>query len=54
MNIIPEYAKIRTDICQQCPEKNHERNTCKKCGCYIPAKALLKGISSCPLDKWPK
>jgi hypothetical protein len=50
--IIPEYAKVRRETCEQCPEKS-ERNTCKKCGCYLPAKILLKP-TNCPLGKWDK
>lgn len=53
MDLKPKYATIRMDICNQCPQKNHDRNTCTKCGCYLPAKTIIK-ITHCPMDKWPK
>jgi topoisomerase IA-like protein len=36
----------RTKICSACPFKT-QRNTCGKCGCYLPAKTKVER-ASCP------
>ena len=41
----------RYTICRKCPERNTVRDTCKKCGCYLPAKTRSES-SSCPLGHW--
>ena len=47
---IEELAKNRAKICVSC-NKLRRNNTCKICGCYIPAKTRsLK--SKCPEKKW--
>lgn len=44
-------AKERIRICvEECTELS-EINTCKQCGCYIPAKCRSQQ-SRCPLNKW--
>jgi hypothetical protein len=45
-----ELANQRIAICDSCEYLTGIRN-CKKCGCFIDAKAKLKG-ASCPMDKW--
>lgn len=51
--LIPEYAQARKEKCLSCEAYNIEKNKCGKCGCYIPAKILLKP-TKCPLGKWDK
>jgi hypothetical protein len=45
-----ELANQRVAICDSCEYLTGIRN-CKKCGCFIDAKAKLKG-ASCPMGKW--
>jgi len=46
-----EIAKNRVKFCINCSKLNQKFNTCKICGCYIPAK--VRSIKSkCPLKKW--
>lgn len=45
-----ELANQRVAICDSCEYLTGIRN-CKKCGCFIDAKAKLKG-ASCPIGKW--
>lgn len=43
-------AKQRMDICEPCENFTLGR-TCKKCGCFMPAKT--KAIkATCPIGKW--
>ena len=49
---IEKIAKDRLLICLEC-EKFTKRNTCSKCGCYIPAKVRSER-NRCPLKKWNK
>jgi len=50
--IVEEIAKERISICVDC-ENFTEINTCKLCGCYMPAKT--RSITSrCDLDYWNK
>jgi len=43
-------AKRRIEICINC-DRLTKRNTCKICGCYMPAK--VRSIKSiCSLKKW--
>ena len=44
------YAE-RVKICRSCEKINELENTCRECGCYIPAKAKVI-LDSCPLKKW--
>ena len=46
-----EVHKERTEICKSCDRYNHAHQTCKECGCFIPAKSKVI-LDSCPLDKW--
>lgn len=52
----PESKAIylqRIDVCKACPNLLKVIQTCKKCGCVVPAKALIPS-AVCPEDKWPK
>lgn len=42
--------KLRINICNLCKFKS-ENNTCKKCGCYLPAKTKSLN-SNCPINLW--
>ena len=46
-----EVSESRLDICRSCPELIQLTTTCKKCGCFMTAKAKL-AKASCPLEKW--
>lgn len=46
-----EEAAIRLDICKSCPELIQGLLQCKKCGCFMKAKTMIKH-SECPLHKW--
>ena len=41
----------RLKICNSCEFFNRRMVKCKKCGCFMKVKTLLKS-SSCPIDKW--
>lgn len=41
----------RLEICKGCPELFQPTYQCKKCGCFMTAKAQLK-LAKCPLGKW--
>jgi hypothetical protein len=47
---IEEMANNRAKICATC-EKMRRNNTCRVCGCYVPAKVRSEK-SRCPLKKW--
>lgn len=47
---VEKIAKHRAKLCSDCP-KLRNNNTCKICGCYIPAK-VRSVKSKCPLRKW--
>jgi len=47
---IEELAKERIEICVDC-DKLKKNNTCKLCGCYMPAK-VRSPKSKCNLNKW--
>jgi hypothetical protein len=44
-------AKQRYQICKQCEVRNKTLNVCTICGCFLPAKTVLKK-SSCPMGQW--
>lgn len=50
-------AKVRMVACSVCPFFRKEREgvypakTCRKCGCFMPAKVWLKN-AKCPDGKW--
>lgn len=46
-------AADRMAICKECPWYRSITKQCKKCGCFMPAKTLLKN-TKCPLRKWSK
>lgn len=47
---IENIAKNRAELCSNCSQLRNN-NTCKLCGCYIPAK--VRSIKSkCPIKKW--
>ena len=46
-------ASQRLDICSTCPEFIKLTTQCKKCGCVMKLKTLLKN-ADCPLGKWHK
>ena len=48
-----DIRRERLSTCQPCEYFNASANTCKKCGCYMPAKASF-AQSSCPAGKWNK
>ncbi len=45
-----QVKQQRMEICQDCESFTSFR-TCKQCGCYMPAKAML-AIAECPMGKW--
>lgn len=46
-----EVKEHRLAICQACPYLFKISKQCRKCGCFMPAKASLPN-ASCPIDKW--
>ena len=50
IKVSDEQREQRFDICKSC-DKLGERDFCKVCGCYMPAKTYLPH-GSCPLGKW--
>jgi len=52
LKTVSEETKLyRMAICNSCDELNTTVKTCKKCGCYMPAKTTFAN-TSCPLGKW--
>ena len=52
LKTVDEEVKLfRLSICNSCDNLNKTINTCKLCGCYMPAKAILAN-SECPDKKW--
>ena len=50
IQLYPEYAKQRIEICLSCP-KLVLKSVCELCNCPIYTKALLPS-ATCPADKW--
>lgn len=48
---VKRQALGRLAVCKDCPELRPKLNTCKKCGCLMPAKVFLKK-AKCPINKW--
>lgn len=48
---IEKLAKERAEFCVDCSQLKNNTNSCKICGCYIPAK-IRSTKSKCPLKKW--
>lgn len=52
LKTVDEEVKLgRLAICNDCDNLNKIINTCKQCGCYMPAKAMFAD-SECPDKKW--
>ena len=49
--VTTDVADERLKICHVCPELIQVTSQCKKCGCFMNAKAKLPN-ASCPLGKW--
>lgn len=47
---IENLAEVRNKVCNLCSYKSNI-STCKKCGCYLPAKVRSE-TSSCPIKLW--
>lgn len=47
---VEEEAKKRMEICVEC-ENLRKNNSCKLCGCYMPAK-VRSPKSKCLINKW--
>jgi hypothetical protein len=55
----PEFAKGRLNICNGCDKRvpnpfndeEKEKKWCGGCGCFIPAKVLVKN-EKCPKELW--
>lgn len=41
----------RLTTCNSCAYRIESVNLCSKCGCFLPAKTKLAGVS-CPIGKW--
>jgi len=50
---IPEFSKQRFAICKSCELFGSVTQICGSCGCFMPAKILIKGVN-CPENKWGK
>ena len=48
-----EEKNKRIDICNSCEFLFTPTRSCKKCGCFVDAKAAL-AKADCPRSKWPK
>lgn len=53
MELRPEYAKERMQICRFCDSFQPFTKTCSVCHCFMPGKTLIK-YAACPLGKWQK
>jgi PHP family Zn ribbon phosphoesterase len=55
----PQFSKDRLDECNKCEKRvsnpfndsEKEKKWCGQCGCFIPAKVLVK-TEHCPIYKW--
>ena len=45
------YSEIRYEICKHCENFSKMLKICRKCGCFMPGKVLMKK-TSCPMHKW--
>lgn len=53
-NFLEQTRKMgqeRIDICKECPDFIKLTKQCKRCGCFMPAKVLMK-FQKCPAGKW--
>ena len=46
-----DLMETRMPLCNLCPNKIKLTNTCKECGCFLPAKTRVKD-EQCPIDLW--
>lgn len=46
-----EVTDQRLAICKECPYLLQLSTQCKKCGCFMNAKARLEA-AKCPIGKW--
>ena len=46
-----EVTEQRLAICKECPYLLQLSTQCKKCGCFMNAKAKLEA-AKCPIGKW--
>lgn len=44
-------SEERYNVCKNCPFFYNVLKTCKKCGCFMPAKTKLN-FAKCPMRKW--
>jgi len=52
LKTVSESVKqLRMAICESCDDLNKTVKTCKKCGCFMPAKTKF-AKASCPVKKW--
>lgn len=49
--VLKDVLQARLAVCDRCPNRDGHR--CRKCGCFLRAKASLPG-QDCPLGLWPK
>ena len=47
---IEEYSR-RLNICRSCQYYNEPHSTCRRCGCFMKAKAKFKA-ARCPENIW--
>jgi hypothetical protein len=53
MLVPSDVARERYAICKGCVEFNNILKTCRKCGCFMPAKSKII-FAACPEGKWLK
>jgi hypothetical protein len=46
-----DLSKPRTAICALCQHKDKRLNSCKECGCFLPAKTRVED-AECPFGYW--
>jgi len=52
LKTVSQQVKMqRLQICETCDNFIKNMNTCRLCGCYIPAKTLF-AKTKCPEEKW--
>jgi len=49
--VTDEVQRERMLVCRSCDKYDELQNSCKECGCYLPAKTKVI-LDSCPLGKW--
>lgn len=45
-----DKARLRLEVCKRCPAYT-KFNTCRECGCFMPAKVQIKN-ATCPQGRW--